>query len=273
MPPNKKQELTHDEIMRVGIKDIDKLVEGRANEETLIKEAQKLWDKLFPRFNTHCRQCLTAREKAFIAVRDTQAKYWREKFEERERLIAKFGLTECLENAEFQLNRTVILKNVRLAIREIRHERNCNRRGRNKSRKNHNRGHYGIFPLYNWLNHVHIVPKLREALEISDEGFRKACRTLYISQKRSQTAKIGPSTVTLNSALKLLSWQLGRNLKGQAHSAQAIWDDYAFYEMATPGYQKLKSILVAHGANCDLRPLVMPQDTLDALIRHTGLRI
>ena len=263
MTPIKGQEPELEVLMNAKISDVSALIGS--------KSIKALWDKL--PFEIREIKQLSVTQKALLAVTFAQARYWRKEFDKMEQSLAKHGLIEALSNAEFQSNLPVLLKNVRLANREMSRERSRNRRGRKKTRRKHNQGHYGISPIYNWLNHVHVVPKLREALEISDEGFRMACRTLSISQKRSQTAKIGPNMVTLNSALKLLSWQLGRNLKGQAHSAQAIWDDYAFWKMATPGYQKLKSILVAHGANCDLRPLDMPQDTLGALIRHTGLRI
>ncbi|MSU51837.1 MAG: hypothetical protein EXS41_00335 [Opitutaceae bacterium] len=104
--------------------------------------------------------------------------------------------------------------------------------------------------LYPWLDARHEVPKLREALGMSDEGMRKMVKRLAVRIIKSRKAKIGPDSIDWNGALVLLDARLDRSRSKKNNPAQRVWDVYASFHRSAPGFVELKSILESHGASC-----------------------
>lgn len=246
MPPSKKQKLSHDELMRVGSADIDKqLIVVSGEKEMLTTEAELLWGQVPWELRTFTG--FTTKQRALLALAFGQSKYWRRLFEERERAIAKYGVSEKEEAAEMasftRWMTPAVMRGISGYLRK--------------------HGGRGVSTGYGWLQAQHEVPSLRAALGMGKEGMHKAMGRLKIRGAKSPRGeKIRATKISRSDALELLNVRLHFKRKNETNPAQVIWDEWSLLNgdlRGAAGLTKFKSILIAHGAKCENRPLIEPR--------------
>lgn len=216
----KRKALTKDELMRVGIRDIQALIESAGSAEKLTPEVEKLWTAV--PVDIRQIQNVTTRQKALFAVTFAQAKYWREEGDPEAKLAAR---TELADKVRAWQKQQVSGGGARRgAVR------------------------------FDWLDEYNFIPKLRTEVGMSAKGLRKLMSRLKIQLLKCPNKKRGPDFIVRDDALKVLDSRLQRKRRGEGNLAEKIWTTYAIDHATTPGFARLKSILQKHGAKCESRP-------------------
>jgi hypothetical protein len=212
--PRKKPNLSPVALMAHTGVDVGSLVESNAGKEELIPSVKALWERLPLYIQVELSAKLTPRAKAYLAIKDAQAKYWRNAYERLTAILEEMNIYKTIQDQEQQKERA--------------EESVCISKEKNSDgppyRKGNGRG--PIDSNYPWLADRHDVPGLRRALGLSDEGMRKMCRALNIVPTKLAARKGNVTSISRASALRLLLQRLSARRRLAVKEAEAIWRDY-----------------------------------------------